>query len=275
MKRIATFLLASCLAVPVQAASGTLLRVGVLPTLSPKVLLTNYQPLRFYLERELQQPVELLTAPDFRRFHQDTMAADFDLLVTAPHLARLAQLEAGFQPVATYLSVNRAILITSQSKPVKKAEELRGGTLAIFDPLGLIVFEAQQWLEDQGLVPGRDYRPQVFPSHSSVGQSVQQGDSPLGVVSPAGLRQLAPEIAAQIRTFKELPPAPALIWIVHPRTGNVDRYQSLLLRFVDSPEGERFYAGNAYKGMRPPTPEEMRSLDRPAREVERLLQAHP
>lgn len=275
MKRIAAFLLASCLAVSAQAAPGPLLRVGVLPTLSPKVLLTNYQPLRIYLERELQQPVELLTAPDFRRFHQDTMAGDFDLLVTAPHLARLAQLEAGFQPVATYLSANRAILITSQAKPVKKVEELRGKNLAIFDPLGLIVFEAKQWLEDQGLVSGRDYHPQVFPSHSSVGQSVQQGDSPLGVVSPAGLHQLAPEIATQIRTFKELPPVPALIWIVHPRTGNVDRYQRLLLRFADSPEGERFYAGNAYKGMRPPTPEEMRLLDRPAREVGRLLQTHP
>ena len=275
MKRIAAYLLTSFLAMSAHAASGTLLRVGVLPTLSPKVLLTNYQPLRVYLERELQQPVELLTAPDFRRFHQDTMAGDFDLLVTAPHLARLAQVEAGFQPVATYLSANRAILITSQGKPVKKVEELRGGTLAIFDPLGLIVFEAQQWLEDQGLVAGRDYRPQVFPSHNSVGQSVQQGDSPLGVISPAGLRQLPPEIAAQVQVFRELPPAPALIWIVHPRTGNVARYQTLLLRFAATPEGERFYAGNAYKGMRPPTPEEMRSLDRTAREVKRLLQEQP
>lgn len=275
MKRIVAFLLASCLAASAHAASGTLLRVGVLPTLSPKVLLTNYQPLRLYLERELQQPVELLTAPDFRRFHQDMLAGDFDLLVTAPHLARLAQLDAGFQPIATYLSANRAVLITSQAKPVKKVEELRGKHLAIFDPLGLIVFQAKQWLEDQGLESGRDYHAQVFPSHSSVGQSVQQGDSPLGVISPAGLRQLAPEIASQVRTFKELPPSPALIWIAHPRTGNIDRYQSLLLRFADSPEGERFYAGNAYKGMRPPTSEEMRSLDRPAREVKRMLQGSP
>lgn len=275
MKRIAALLLASCLAVSAHAASGTLLRVGVLPTLSPKVLLTNYQPLRVYLERELKQPVELLTAPDFRRFHQDTMAGDFDLLVTAPHLARLAQVEAGFTPVATYLSANRAILITSRSKPLKKVGELRGGTLAIFDPLGLIVFEAEQWLEDQGLVVGRDYRPQVFPSHNSVGQSVQQGDSPLGVISPAGLRQLPPEIAAQIEVFRELPQMPALIWIVHPRTGNVERFQTLLLRFADTPEGKRFYAGNAYKGMRLPTPEEMRALDRPAREVKRLLQEQP
>ena len=275
MKRTVAFLLVSCLAISAHAASGKLLRVGVLPTLSPKVLLGNYQPLRTYLERELQQPVELLTAPDFRRFNQDTLAGDFDLLVTAPHLARLAQMEAGYQPIATYLSINRAILITAQSKPVKHAEELRGGSLAIFDPLGLIVFEARQWLEDQGLVSGRDYEAVVFPSHNSVGQSVQQGDSPLGVVSPAGLRQLAPEIAARIRVFKELPPAPALIWIAHPRTGMVARYQDLLLRFAASPEGERFYAGNAYKGMRAPTPQEMRSLDQAAREVKRLLQAHP
>ncbi|MEW6591244.1 MAG: phosphate/phosphite/phosphonate ABC transporter substrate-binding protein [Pseudomonadota bacterium] len=275
MKRIVAFLLASCLAASAHAATPTPLRVGVLPTLSAKVLLTNYQPMRTYLERELQRPVELLTAPDFKRFHQDTLAGDFDVLVTAPHLARLAQTEAGFQPIATYLSANRAILITSRSKPVKHVNELRGSSLAIFDPLAFIVLDAQQWLEDQGLVSGRDYRSQVFPSHNSVGQSVQQGDSPLGVISPAGLRQLAPEIAAQVQTFKELPQAPALIWIAHPRAGASDRIQAALLRFADTPEGERFYAGNAYKGMRPVTPEEMRALDRSAREVKRLLQGRP
>ncbi|OZA42142.1 MAG: hypothetical protein B7X81_13475 [Hydrogenophilales bacterium 17-61-76] len=102
------------------AAPGTPIRVGVLPTLSAKVLLTSYQPLRVYLERELQRPVEMVTSTDFKRFQHATLAGDFDLLVTAPHLARLSQMEAGFLPMATYLAANRAILITAKNKPIKQ-----------------------------------------------------------------------------------------------------------------------------------------------------------
>jgi hypothetical protein len=54
--------------------------------------------------------------------------------------------------------------------------------------------------------------------------------------------------------------------------GKTDRVQNALLRFADSPEGAQFYGGNAYKGMRPVTAEELRSLDRSAREAKRLLQ---
>lgn len=258
------------------AAPNTPIRVGVLPTLSAKVLLTSYQPLRVYLERELQRPVEMVTSTDFKKFQHATLAGDFDLLVTAPHLARLSQMEAGFLPVATYLAANRAILITAKNKPIKQIEELRGRNLAIFDPLGLIVLQAQQWLEDRGFEQGRDYRAMIFPSHNSVGFSVQHGESLMGVISPAGLLQTPPETREQIQIFAELPQVPSLIWIVHPRMKQkADRLQAALLRFAETPEGAQFYSGNAYKGMRPVTQEELRSLDRSAREVKRLIQRLP
>jgi len=276
MRSIAALFFLVCHVGVAFAAPDTPIRVGVLPTLSAKVLLTNYQPLRVYLERELQRPVEMVTATDFKRFQHDTLAGDFDLLVTAPHLARLSQMEAGFLPVATYLAANRAILITAKNKPIKQLEELRGRNLAIFDPLGLIVLQAQQWLEDRGLESGRDYRAVVFSSHNSVGFSVQQGESLMGVIAPAGLRQLPPETREQIQIYAELPQVPALIWIVHPRLKQqADRLQAVLLRFAETPEGAQFYSGNAYKGMRPVTQEELLSLDRPAREVKRLIQGLP
>jgi len=258
------------------AAPDTAIRVGVVPTLSAKVLMTNYQPLRVYLERELQRPVEMSTSTDFKRFQHDTLAGDFDLLVTAPHLARLSQMEAGFLPVATYLAANRAILITPKNKPIKQLDELRGRNLAIFDPLGLTVLQAQQWLKDRGLESGRDYRAVIFPSHNSVGFSVQQGESLMGVIALVGLQQLPPETREQIQIFAELPQVPALIWIVHPRMKQeAARLQAALLRFAETPEGAQFYSGLAYKGMRPVTQEELRSLDRSAREVKRLIQGLP
>ena len=111
--------------------------------------------------------------------------------------------------MATYLAANRAILITAKNKPIKQLDELRGRNLAIFDPLGLVVLQSQQWLEDRGFELGRDYRTTLFPSHNSVGFSVQQGESLMGVIAPAGLLQLPPETREQIQVFAELPQVPA------------------------------------------------------------------
>lgn len=276
MMRLLGLIAGVCLTYSAHAGAVQPLRLGILPLLSAKVLLTNYQPLRIYLERELQRPVELNTSPDFKRFQQDTLAGDFDLLVTAPHLARLAQMEAGFLPVATYIAPNRAVLIMAKNRPVAHISELRGHTLGIFDPLALTVLQAQHWLEDKGLKAGRDYRAVLYPSHTSVGYSVQRGDSLLGVTAPAGIRQFSPDIRAQVQVYAELPPVPALIWLAHPRLASqADRIEAALLRFAESPEGAQFYAGTEYKGMRPVNAEELRALDRSAREVGRLLKGLP
>ncbi|MBT9568044.1 MAG: phosphate/phosphite/phosphonate ABC transporter substrate-binding protein [Thiobacillus sp.] len=269
-------LLSLCTVWTARAQTVQPLKVGVLPTLSTKTLLTNYEPLRQYLERELHHPVILLTSVSFSRFHHDTLAGDFDLAVTAPHLARVAQLDAGFLPIATYLSANRAVLITAKHPPVKDFDELRGRSLAIFDPLALVVLQTQDWLEDRGLQSGRDYRSVVYPSQNSVGFSVIQNESLIGVTSPAGLRQYPAELLDKIQVFAELPRAPALIWVVHPqRSREADRFKAALLRFADTPEGAQFYGGNAYKGMRAVTADELRLLDRPARGVKRLIQVQP
>lgn len=257
-------------------AAAQPLRVGILPTLSVRLLLNNYLPLRVYLERELQRPVELLTAPDFRSFHQGTTAGDYDLVVTAPHLARLAQLDSNFVPLATYRAANRAVLVMAKARPVTDIGQLRGKTLAVFDPLALTMLQARRWLAERGLKAGVDYRPQVFPSHNSVFFSVQNGESLLGVTAPAGVKQWTEDTRQRLQVFAELPQVPALIWLAHPRlSADAGRLKTALLGFPDAAEGAEFFAKTAYQGMRPISEEEWRFLDPYAREVGELLKTQP
>ncbi len=261
---------------PAWAATSEPLRIGLLPTLSTRTLITNYHPLRIYLERALQRPVVLLTAPDFRTFHRDTTAGSFDLVVTGAHLARLAQTEHGMQPLATYRATNRATLIMAKSRPVRSPQDLRGKNLAIFDPLALVVLQAIDWLGSQGLRADRDYRLLDTPSHNSVAHSVLSGESIMGVTAPAGMRNWTPEMREGLQVFIELPPVPALIWIAHPRMGaEAERIKAALLRFTGTPEGRQFMATTAYQGLREVGADELRSLDPYAREAARLLRDAP
>ncbi|BBP02641.1 hypothetical protein TPL01_00730 [Sulfuriferula plumbiphila] len=245
------------------AAQGTLLIVGVLPTLSPRVLLNNYQPFRAYLEQTLKRPVEMVTATDFAAFHKGTMAGDYDIVVTAAHLGRLAQMEGGYLPLATYKAANRAMLMTSRAAPLKSIRDLRGHAVATLDRFALITGQALLWLETQGLRERIDFRLLETPSHNSAAYSVLSGESALAIISPAGWKQMPANLRDGLQVFAKLPAIPGLMWLANPRLAReVARLKPALLAFSpDLPEGKQFFEVTGYQGMREITPEEMKSLD--------------
>lgn len=255
------------------AAQGNTLIVGVLPTLSPRVLLNNYQPFREYLQHALKRPVEMVTATDFAAFHKSTLAGDYDIVVTAAHLGRLAETERGYIPLATYKSANRAMVMTSRAAPLKSIRDLRGHTVAILDRYALIAGQAIAWLDEQGLREGSDYRLLETPSHNSSAYSVLSGESTLAIISPAGWKQMPENIREGLQVFTTLPEVPSLMWLANPRLAReASRLKSILLAFSpDSPEGKQFFHVTGYQGMRDISPEEMKSLDPYTRYLQKNL----
>lgn len=243
-------------------AQQTLLLIGIVPTLSPRVLLNNYQPFRLYLEQTLKRPVEMVTATDFTAFHKSTMAGDYDVVVTAAHLGRLAQTEGHYLPLATYKSLNRAMLITSRSTPLKTIQELKGQTVATLDRSALIASQTMVWLQEQALQVGRDYRLLETASHNSAAYSVLSGESALAIIAPAGWKQMPANIQEGLQVFATLPPVPALIWLANPRMAReVPRLKSALLAFSPSmAEAKQFFDITGYKDMREISLDEMKSL---------------
>jgi phosphonate transport system substrate-binding protein len=242
------------------------LRIGLLSTLSPRVLLNNYAPLRQYLEEQLQQPVQMWTATDFRAFHEQTMAGEYDFVVTAAHFARLAQREGGWLPLATYKTANRAILLMS-------VEEIRGKVIASVDPLALVVTQSVQWLAEKGLRQDRDYRFVDAPSFNTAAYAVQQQEAVLAIISPSAYKQLPEPLKSEMHVFQTLPEVPALIWMAPPK-GRVEpaRLKSALLNFTpETPEGRQFFEATGYAGMRAVSDEQMQSLDGIADRVKNLL----
>ena len=245
------------------AAQQTPLVVGVLPILSPRVLLNNYQPFRAYLERTLKRPVDMVTATDLPAFHKSTMAGDYDLIVTAAHFGRLAQIEGGYLPLARYKASNRAILITSKAAPLKSIQDVRGHTVATLSRFALVAEQTRVWLEKQGLHEGKDYRLLETSSQVSSAYSVMSGESALAIIAPTGWNQLSTNIRESVQVFASLPEIPGLIWMANPRLiREVPELKSALLAFSpQSPEGKQFFEATSYQDMREITSEDMKSFD--------------
>lgn len=256
---------------PMLGTAREAVKVGILPTMSPRVLLNNYQPLRVYLEQTLKRPVLMVTATDFAAFHQSTLAGDYDIVVTAAHLARLAQLEAGYLPLATYRAPNRAILMTSRAAPLKSIHDLRGRSIAILDRFALITGQALLWLEGHGLREHVDFRLLETPSHNSAAYSVLNGTSALAIISPAGWKQMPASLRDRLRIYANLPEIPGLMWLANPRLANdAPRLKSALFAFTPNlPPGKQFFDTTGYQGMRAITPEELQALDPYTRFIQR------
>lgn len=237
--------------------------VGLLPTLSPRVLITNYQPLRIYLEKQLKRPVEMVTATDFEAFHKSTMTGEFDVVVTAAHLSRFAQTEAGYIPLAAYQASNHAMLVSPKANPVQSIEQLRGHKLATLDRYALISMQTRVWLEKQGLVENRDYQLLETSSHNSAVYSVLSGESKLAIIAPGGYKMMPASMQDSIVTLVKLPPIPMVMWIAHPRMRDeAPALRASLLAFsTQLAEGKQFFEATGFQGMREISAQEMKALD--------------
>lgn len=253
------------------------LLLGVLPVTSTRALLKNYQLLQAHLERQLGQTVELVTAADFRSFQANTLQGQYDVIVTATHLGRMAQLDAGYRPLARYRALHRTLLLTARDRPLKNIEELRGRSISGPDPLTIASIEAQSWLQARGLRAGTDYNWIVSPTPPSAAQALLNRQAVLTISSPQGLKNTPEELREQLTVFATLPEIPSLMWLAHPRVAALaPRLTTALLAFTaESAEGLAFFDATGYVGLREVSAAELNAVDAYLPRLRESLKAGP
>jgi len=249
------------------------LSIGLMPYLSTRTLLANYQPIAVALEQELKQPVQLQTAPDFDTFVKRVFDGEYDVALLAPHYARLAVKEFGYIPLLVHKAPIRGVLVTSRSKPLSSIEELRGQTIAVAERSALLVIVGALILNDEGIREGIDYKFIETVSHSSALHSTISGKSRAALISYSTLVLAAPELQRDAIVWRELSTIPGQFYIAHNRI-SLERQKAIktaLLAFEKTPEGQLFFEKTKHEGFRDPTREDADFLDRLLPETRRLL----
>ncbi len=247
--------------------------LGILPIHSSRVLVERYEPMRIYLERALRQPVRIESAPDFARFHARTMNGDFDLTITAAHFARIAQKDLGFQPLAQFLPDHDSLLIYSAERPLATPRDLKGKNLAVIDRLAITVMAAIQYLEDQGLESGQDYRVLEHRTHASVAHSLINGIAAAAVTTSQGMLQIPEDLRRKLVIQKHVADIPAFVFLAKPDLPRpqAERIRALLLEFPREAEGMEFLGYSGYSGIRTVNESAMKRADAYLKETRKAL----
>lgn len=253
----------------VQAQTPAVFRLGVAPHTSARVILEMYQPLRLQLEKTLNRPVEVMTAPDFTEFARRMLKQEYDLVVTTGHQARLAQTDANYSPLLTYRADFRAVALVAGNSAYKTVRDLKGKPVLGLSTTSLVTLWGQHWLTQNGM-----HMPLRYVSASdSVARLVLAGDAAAGFISMANYQSLASEVQSQLRFLVISEPMAGRVYMLNKRqSANRDKIVATLWSFADSAEGKSYFEKYKLEGYRKLKPQELESMEPFAREVRHSLQ---
>lgn len=254
------------------ASDRPALRVAVVPYLTTSVLLKLFEPIRAHLEGELKRPVELYTAPDIRTHVRRIQKPDFDAVITAAHMGRLAQLDAGYLPVAGFESPLKGIVAVHKDSPIRNLRELAGKTVAVNDRLVLVSIVTLQDLQRSGLRTG-DLRIVSSITQNSSLLSVARGDVDAAITAIFTLNQIPEAQRQDIRTIYTTDRLPNVMFLANPRLSAAERdaMRRALTGFGRTPAGEQFFATSGYNGIAPLDDAYMKTIDIYIPETRRIL----
>ncbi len=257
---------------PVSGADAPLV-FGVFPHLTAKQIVETYRPIADTLEKHLQRGVVIYSARDFKTFIERTRQGDYDILLTAPHLAWLARQDAGYRPLLKYAQPVYGLLAVRADSPFDEPGALRGRTIAIPDPFAVAVLALHAELAAKGLQHDIDYRTVISGSHLNAVMQVINGRTDGAMLGLHTYTLLSPELRRQLRVLAKTPPLSSLTYLTHPRLrdAEAEAVRKALLHFATLPEGRAFMQRGGYAGFVSVDGSELRAFHPYALQVQDLL----
>lgn len=248
------------------------LGVGIVPYLTPNVLIGLFQPVGSHLEAALGRSVDLYTSPDVRTFVRRSRKADFDLLITSAHLARLAQVDANYVPLARFSGPLHATVAVATQSRAHQLADLRGHKIAVTDRSILVNIAALKAFADKG-IGEHDLVLLPVPSQSAGLLAVARGDADAAIIAHFTLKQIPEDQRDGFRQIFESAALPNVVLLAKPGTPpqEADRIRQALLRLPATPQGRRFLQESGFLGIEAADEAYMKKLDTYLPETRRQL----
>lgn len=203
-----------------QTPADAPLTITLAPFLSPASLLLAFRPLREHLERTLARPVEMRTTKDFRSLCDSVRQQQQDAAMMPAHLARLAIADWGHRALAATIDSLEVLVLVRRDSPAKTPADLRGGSVAMLDPLALTATVGRLWLQEQGLIDA--VTVQVAPSINSALFALDRGDAQAIIAGRTQLSGLSVNTPRNDRVLATLRGIPGPIYVARPGLAAAD-----------------------------------------------------
>lgn len=245
----------------ISAQTNQTLRLGIFPYLSSSQLFKTHVPLAEYLQRQLGVELQLQSAADFSSFVERTAQAEFDLVLTAPHMGRLAEAQSGYQPIVVSSNQIAALFVSRVSGPISSVSQLPGKRLVLPPKQAIISELALDYLRQAGLKPGQ-IQIEYAPSHNGALLTLQSGKADVAVFDQALWKTLNSNAQQRLRRLALSQGAPGVMILANPyvELGQVEKIRQMLLKFADTNKGKAYFDNSKLEPFRLISDEDMEFL---------------
>jgi phosphonate transport system substrate-binding protein len=228
------------------------LRLGIMPFNSTLALIKTHQPLRQHLQLGIGQPIDIYTSSNYDQFQRDSLAGEFDLLITGPHFGVMC-LDAGYVPLVRYDTALQPVFVLSKNSTIRSVEDFRGKRIGLPNRLSVSAIGGLRWLREQGLVADRDFLVLEKTTHGAAIAAVAVGDLDAALTTYTPLKQVPEDVREHIRVMPTELKVPHLMTLAHKRLGKekIGRLERALKSFPATPEGAAFFRDTGYQGYLP------------------------
>lgn len=198
-------------------AAGEELSWGIEPFLNARTLATTFKTSRDFLGERVGQRIVTSTAANYDQFVGNLLHAEYDFALLGPHTALLAIQKAGYVPLLQCESTLKVYLLVDKNSAFRKAQDLKGKTVALPDHLTLTSMLGAEFFRSLGGATAIDvqYRHNEFQIEGPL--MVLKGDADATVMADQVYDLISPAIRDDLRIIGESRRVPGLSIIVHKR----------------------------------------------------------
>ena len=163
-------------------AAETSIRLGLFPYVNPAKLIEHHRSFVEHLEASTGVQIQVLTSPNYQTFLQRTRDNEFDLILTAPHFGRLAEVRSGYQRIAMTKHNVQGVYMVKSDSSIQNISELKSKRLTIAAPTSIVYRLAEHQLrEEYGLENGKNIEIIPTGNHNNAIYAVIRGESEAAV----------------------------------------------------------------------------------------------
>lgn len=245
------------------SASVAPLVFGIFPYVTSGQLMAYHHPLKAYLESRLRRPVELVTAPDFAEFVARTQKGEYDLILTAPHMGRLAEKRDGYRRLAMTAHEVQGIFLARRDAGIRSVADLKGRKIMMAEPLSAIYQMATDHLKSQGLVAGRDLDVVPTGTHNNALYAPVRDEADAAVTGALLWANADDAVRSALVEIGRTRAVPGFALMAHPRLPPAlhEELRDLLLNFGNTPAGKEYFRVTRMGALREIDDKTMKALD--------------
>lgn len=240
-------------------AASNHLTMGIFPYASTSKLVAHHKNIKKHLNNSDLYQISLVTASDVPTYISNVKSFKYDLVYSAPHLARYLEKKYGYQPVAMTSHQIMGVFLTHKKSTIDTIKDLENKTISIAPEKTILHQAALQKFNKNNLINGKNIQITVVNTHNNAIFNVINGTSDAAVTGVKLWKKLSQRHKKELREFALTEPTTGFIILAKPDVSKeiIKDLEQSFLSFNKTLAGKTYL----FKGFTATTEEAMKSLD--------------